>query len=230
LAARRAGPRAEGAYNAHQRARPAVGRRRPGLPNSRQKLHPQLFEEVTTMSRTVLKALLAVAIVVGLSQTAGAFGHRGCWGGGCGWGGGWGCGWGGCYAGYGYGAWGYGWSSGGLRYGGYYGQSVRRPAAAPVASQPPAADSTSGLLAVTVPADAKIFVNDHATTSTGTSRQYVSRAMQPGASYTYRVRAEFVRDGRSVTQEQTVQLVAGQTRALDFGDAAATASNVATRR
>lgn len=78
----------------------------------------------------------------------------------------------------------------------------------------------SALLTVKVPADAKVFVNDRATTSTGSDREYVSRNLRPGAGYSYKVRAEFVRDGKPVTEERTVRLTAGQTAALDFdGDA-----------
>ena len=42
--------------------------------------------------------------------------------------------------------------------------------------------------------------------------------MQSGASYSYKVRAEFVRDGKPVTEEKTVRLTAGQTGALNFLD------------
>lgn len=74
----------------------------------------------------------------------------------------------------------------------------------------------SALLTVKVPADAKVFVNDRATSSTGEDREYISRDLQPGAQYSYKVRAEFVRDGKPVTEEKSVQLTAGQSSALSF--------------
>src|SRR6185436_10733031 len=137
-----------------------------------------------------------IVVVLGLAvQDANAFGHRG-WGYG-GWGYG-GCGYGGCgYGGYGYGGYGYGgWGYGGWGYGG----------------NPPSSGSI--LLTVSVPADAKVFVNGQPTRSTGELRQYASSGLQPAAIYPYQVRAEFVRDGKPISEEQTVQLTAGQTSSI----------------
>ena len=76
-----------------------------------------------------------------------------------------------------------------------------------------------GLLAVNVPDDAKIYVNGQATSSTGDTRQYVSRDLTAGYNYTYEVRAEIVRDGRTVEQVKKVDLRAGETAkvAFEFG-------------
>jgi uncharacterized protein (TIGR03000 family) len=76
----------------------------------------------------------------------------------------------------------------------------------------------SALLSVKVPADAKVFVNDRPNTSTGIDREYISRELQPSASYSYNIRAEFVRDGKPVTEEKSVRLTAGQTASLNFAD------------
>jgi uncharacterized protein (TIGR03000 family) len=78
----------------------------------------------------------------------------------------------------------------------------------------------SALLSVKVPADAKVFVNDRLTNSTGSDREYISRDLRAGAGYSYKVRAEFVRDGKPVTEEKTVRLIAGQTSSLSFTDGA----------
>lgn len=159
------------------------------------------------MLQHALKIGLVVVALGLVAQDANAFGHHGhgyggygyggCGYGGCGYGG---CGYGGCgYGGYGYGGWGYGgWGYGGYGYGGY---------------QP---SSNSVLLTVSVPADAKVFINGQSTTSTGELRQYASRGLQAAAVYPYRVRAEFVRDGKPVSEEKTVQLTAGQTSSLTF--------------
>jgi uncharacterized protein (TIGR03000 family) len=74
----------------------------------------------------------------------------------------------------------------------------------------------SAILSVKVPADAQVFVNEHATTSTGSDREFISRNLQNGASYNYVVRASFVRDGQPVTETKLVQLTAGQSSNLDF--------------
>ncbi len=168
------------------------------------------------MLRTALRIGAVVVVLSLAAQQADAFGHR------CrGWGGG--CGYGGCYAGYGYGGYGYGgWGYGGWGYGGWGYGAVRSPAGYLADSASPAtavATSTvdnSAMLTVSVPADAKVFVNGHATTSTGANRNYISRDLKPGATYTYHVRAEFTREGQPVSEEQTVQLGVGQTRALAF--------------
>ena len=93
------------------------------------------------------------------------------------------------------------------------------PSDAPPApgTTPPATPGTStslnradGLLAVQVPEDARVYVNDQPTTSTGSRRQYVSRDLEPGFSYTYEVRAEVVRDGKTLEQVRRVDLRAGE--------------------
>jgi uncharacterized protein (TIGR03000 family) len=161
-------------------------------------------------------------------------GYGGCggygYGGGCGYGGygyagcGYGCypGYGGGY-GYGYGGWGYpaGGYGNGYMPGAYPSPTLTPPATAPraPASYPPTS-MNSAILDVTVPADAKVTVNDLPTTSTGQRRRYMSRDLQPGNVYRYQVRAEFMRDGKLTTDEQTVDLAAGATRSVTLGAAA----------
>jgi len=69
---------------------------------------------------------------------------------------------------------------------------------------------------VSVPADAKVFVNGRATTSTGAERQYVSRGLEDGQRYSYEVRAEITRDGKTVTETKVAQLTAGSQTNLTF--------------
>jgi uncharacterized protein (TIGR03000 family) len=79
-----------------------------------------------------------------------------------------------------------------------------------------AAARGEALLAVQVPASARIYVNGRQTTSTGAYRQYLSRGLSSGMSYTYEVRAEAVIDGQQVEQTKTVKLHAGETANLAF--------------
>jgi uncharacterized protein (TIGR03000 family) len=83
---------------------------------------------------------------------------------------------------------------------------------------PPAGTPTSsdGLLAVSVPEDAKIYVNGQPTSSTGSQRQYVSRDLKNGFNYSYEVRAEVVRDGKAIEQLKKVNVRAGETANLAF--------------
>ena len=187
------------------------------------------------MLQHALKAGLVVVALGAIVPEANAFGHR--WG--CGWGYG-GCGWGGCgYGGCGYGGCGYGgcgWGGygyagmgymgyggyGGMGYGGWgyagpgYGQNM--------ASTSPTAQRRYQFAArgyarleVNVPADAKVFVNDRATTSTGAKRSYFSSGLQQSNVYRFQVRVEFERDGKTVTEKESVDLMPGQSRSLVFG-------------
>ena len=91
---------------------------------------------------------------------------------------------------------------------------------------PPAGEETSirkadGLLAVEVPADAKIFVNGQATRSTGEHREFVSRDLELGYNYAYEVRAEVIRDGQTIEQTKKIDLRAGKRAEVAFNFAPA---------
>jgi uncharacterized protein (TIGR03000 family) len=81
---------------------------------------------------------------------------------------------------------------------------------------PPSARADSGVLTVSVPADARVFVNGKATSSTGAVRHYVSRGLRNGYKYAYEVRVEMVRDGRTIEDVKTIELRAGETNYLAF--------------
>jgi uncharacterized protein (TIGR03000 family) len=74
----------------------------------------------------------------------------------------------------------------------------------------------SAVLNVRVPVEAKIFVNGRQTTSTGNERRFVSNGLKPGYGYTYELRAELDRDGRTVTETKEVKLQAGQSANVSF--------------
>ena len=171
-------------------------------------------------------AMVGVAMV---DMADGGYGY-----GGYGYGGYAGCG----YGGYGYGGWGY--PAGGYMPGAYpapgsaptstpasapapapsYGPSSGpAPTPRPPASYAPAAAMNTVVLDVTVPSDARVVINDLLTTSTGEHRRYMSRDLQPGSVYRYQVRAEYMRDGKTTTDEQTVELTAGDTRSITLGGA-----------
>jgi uncharacterized protein (TIGR03000 family) len=77
-------------------------------------------------------------------------------------------------------------------------------------------DGDSSMLSVSVPASAKIFVNDKPTSTPGELRQFVSRNLTPGYRYTYRVRAEWEQDGQLVSRVKSVDLRAGNATRIDF--------------
>ncbi|MBM4001186.1 MAG: TIGR03000 domain-containing protein [Planctomycetes bacterium] len=74
----------------------------------------------------------------------------------------------------------------------------------------------SAVLTVDVPEGAKVFVNGRATKSTGANRQYVSRGLVPGMTYTYEVRVESEVDGKIAEDTKVVHLKAGDTSDLTF--------------
>ena len=76
--------------------------------------------------------------------------------------------------------------------------------------------ASKGSLRVTVPSDAKVYVNDKPTKSTGVERHYVSHGLRGGQTYSYTVRAEFNRDGKPVVETKVVKLVAGREAKLAF--------------
>lgn len=107
--------------------------------------------------------------------------------------------------------------------GGSYGSSggviIQQPsysAPAPAADDSTSANSTSVYFTVSVPADAKVMINGKETTTTGASRTYVSRGLEAGRQYKYDIRAEAVRDGKTVSDTQTVTVRAGDRQNLSF--------------
>jgi len=127
------------------------------------------------------------------------------------------------------------WGSSGGSSGGMY---VPAPTAVPsgpttpgTPAPPPPGASTyyypdsndTAYLRVSVPADARVFVNDRPTTSTGTERQYVSHNLEAGMRYEYTVRVEVVRDGKPLSDTRKVQLTAGGVENVAFSFDAPTA-------
>ncbi len=60
-------------------------------------------------------------------------------------------------------------------------------------------------------------INGMLTKSTGSKRHFVSYGLRPGYTYKYVVKAEVVREGKIVTEEQTVSLTAGERSGVAFG-------------
>jgi len=173
-------------------------------------------------------------------------GCYGCGGGGCygGCGGGYGacyggCGGcsGGCYGGWCagcsscggcYGGCGGGWSGWGCGCGGYRVASVsgasshHAVAAVPAPSQP-------ATVTVQVPTEARLFVNDYQSKQTSATRTIVTPPLSAGQEYVYTLRAEVVRDGRTVTESRQVSFRAGGTVAVDFSNLTSPAAATARR-
>ena len=72
------------------------------------------------------------------------------------------------------------------------------------------------MLTVSVPTEARVFVNGLPTRSTGSERRYASLGLANGHSYRYEVRAVVERGEQTQEQTRVVTLRAGRTTHLDF--------------
>jgi uncharacterized protein (TIGR03000 family) len=65
-------------------------------------------------------------------------------------------------------------------------------------------------LIVSLPADAKLVIDETATTSTSAERTFVSPTLNPGVDYSYTLKAEVIREGKKVQAEDKVTVRAGE--------------------
>jgi len=82
-------------------------------------------------------------------------------------------------------------------------------------------------LVVTLPADAKLTIADEATQSDGSRRVFVSPPLKPDRSYSYMLKAEFVREGKTVSITKKAGVASGKETLVSFEDSPQT--DVATR-
>ncbi|HMP02989.1 MAG TPA: TIGR03000 domain-containing protein [Gemmatales bacterium] len=97
----------------------------------------------------------------------------------------------------------------------YHHYQPAAPAAQPVNQPAPTVDTAK--LVVKLPADAKLFVDETQTaTANKDVRHFRTPALAVGQEYTYTLRAEVVRDGRTYTDSKTVVVRAGTTLETAF--------------
>jgi uncharacterized protein (TIGR03000 family) len=87
------------------------------------------------------------------------------------------------------------------------------PAAPVTPAKPAAAPAT---ITVSLPADAKLFVDDAATTSTSETRTFTSPELNAGKDYHYTIKAEIVRQGQKLTASERVTVRAGEETKVSF--------------
>jgi uncharacterized protein (TIGR03000 family) len=184
-------------------------------------------------SVVLMMALTSGGDTPDMHRGGGCCGGGGCYGGGCHGGGrrhgrrGGGCCGGGCYGGcyggvgYGYGGCyggGYGGCYGSMGGGCYGGTPMMPGGTAPekLKKEPTEkksstqASPSSATIVVSLPADAKLLIDNEATTSVGDSRVFVSPTLNPGREYHYTLKAQAVRDGKPVTVERVIAVRAGE--------------------
>lgn len=79
-----------------------------------------------------------------------------------------------------------------------------------------AAPADRAMLTVQAPSDAKIWLQGQETTSTGSDRVFTSPPLKAGQEYTYTVKAQWKVNDKTVEQNQTVSVKAGERTGLLF--------------
>jgi uncharacterized protein (TIGR03000 family) len=77
---------------------------------------------------------------------------------------------------------------------------------------------TRARLIVELPADAKLYIDDHLMTTTSGRRTFNTPVLAAGQTYYYEIRAEVVRDGKPVVEERKIVVKAGREIRADFVD------------
>ena len=72
------------------------------------------------------------------------------------------------------------------------------------------------VLGLSVPEDAKVYINGKLTTTPGTLREYVSRKLKSGKSYSYQVKAAIERDGKVLVRSKLVRIETGTSQLVEF--------------
>lgn len=78
---------------------------------------------------------------------------------------------------------------------------------------------TSANISVLVPnPNAKVWFDDTLMKQQGTDRQYTTPALDKEKTYSYKIRASWIANGREVTREKTVSVAPGQDLVVNFTD------------
>jgi uncharacterized protein (TIGR03000 family) len=134
----------------------------------------------------------------------GLFGRHGCHG----------CN-GGCHGGYACHG-GYGCHNGGCHGGGAYpmpGPGTGQPAPEPVGKPKKTGEEASirsATMVVSLPAEAKLTIDDNPTTSSSATRVFTTPELDEGVEYQYTLKAELTRNGQTLTEIKQVSVRAGQ--------------------
>jgi uncharacterized protein (TIGR03000 family) len=95
----------------------------------------------------------------------------------------------------------------------------------PKTDKKPGQVSAPATIVINLPADARLFVDGNATTSTSERRTLMTPNLEFGSDYVYTMVAEVVRDGRTVSQRQTVNVRGGETVNVQFNFATQTVAS-----
>ncbi|HVK19363.1 MAG TPA: TIGR03000 domain-containing protein [Fimbriiglobus sp.] len=93
-------------------------------------------------------------------------------------------------------------------------RNARRVALASPASD----DKSRGTVVVKLPTDAKLYAEGRPLTQSSGERTFVTPPLPGGRDYTYSFRAEYVRDGETISQTKRVAVRPGQSATVEFAD------------
>jgi len=97
------------------------------------------------------------------------------------------------------------------------GEIIGTPSAPPTdATRNDLVPADGALLIVSVPAEAKVFVNGDRTSSSGEVRRFLSRGLETGRRYEFVVKMAVDRDGTTAEETKVVRLTAGEQSSLAF--------------
>ncbi|HUT13409.1 MAG TPA: TIGR03000 domain-containing protein [Thermoguttaceae bacterium] len=88
----------------------------------------------------------------------------------------------------------------------------------------------NAVLTVVVPEEARVCINGHATTTTGSRRSYLSLGLLSGYRYPYEVLAEWESDGQTHRQTKLVYIEAGQRVEVSIDSRSAATGSDSARR
>jgi uncharacterized protein (TIGR03000 family) len=86
----------------------------------------------------------------------------------------------------------------------------------PKKKKAPSEVEAPAVIQVSLPADARLTVDGYVTTSTSANRTFVTPALPQGESFQYTLRAEVIRDGRTVVETQIVTVRGGEETSVPF--------------
>jgi uncharacterized protein (TIGR03000 family) len=89
--------------------------------------------------------------------------------------------------------------------------------------------SAPATITVSLPAEAKLFVDDYATKSTSALRTFVTPPLTPGKEYHYTLKAEMMKDGEKHTVTERVPVRAGGDSTVSLDLARFTGTGVAAK-
>jgi uncharacterized protein (TIGR03000 family) len=95
--------------------------------------------------------------------------------------------------------------------------SYRRPIAGPT-GLPTGNSANRATVVVHLPTDAKLYAEGRPLTLTSAERTFVSPPLPGGPEYSYTFRAEYTRNGETITQAKRITVKPGQMARLEFAD------------